>query len=200
MVRNRWPFGRDRKEDNPFDDWFEDLWPRRWSRDYFDIFDDIDEQFRNMQRRMNRLFRDAMSGRLPSPEEGGPYVYGWSFRIGSDGKPVFQEFGNVKGLLPGAPKQLTEGREPLIDLQETDDAVQITAEVPGISKNDINIEVTGNVLTINVDTEGRKYYKEVQLPSEVDPDSAEATYNNGVLDITLRKVKPKKRGKKIKIK
>ncbi|HEC94453.1 MAG TPA: Hsp20/alpha crystallin family protein [Thermoplasmatales archaeon] len=200
MVRNRWPFGRDRKEDNPFDDWFEDLWPRRWSRDYFDIFDEFEDHFRNMQRRMNRLFRDAMSGRLPSPEEGGPYVYGWSFRIGSDGKPVFQEFGNLKGLLPGAPKQLTEGREPLIDLQETDDAVQITAEVPGISKNDINIEVTGDTLTINVDSKERKYYKEVQLPCEVDPDSAEATYNNGVLDITLRKVKPKKRGKKIKIK
>ena len=200
MVGSRWPFRREGRNEDPFDDWFDDFWPRRWSRDYPDIFDEFEEYFRNMQRRMNRLFRDAMSGKLPSPEEGGPYVYGWSFRMGPDGKPVFQEFGNIKGLISGATKQLTEGREPLVDLQETDNEVHVTAEVPGVSKNDIDIEVTGDSLIINVDSKNRKYYKEVELPCEVDPDSAEANYNNGVLDITLMKMKPKKRGKKIKIK
>jgi len=200
MVGSRWPFRREGRNEDPFDDWFDDFWSRRWSRDYPDIFDEFEEYFRNMQRRMSRVFRDAMSGKLPSPEEGGPYVYGWSFRMGSDGKPVFQEFGNIKGLISGATKQLTEGREPLVDLQETDNEVHVTAEVPGVSKNDIDIEVTGDSLIINVDSKNRKYYKEVELPCEVDPDSAEANYNNGVLDITLKKVKPKKRGKRVKIK
>lgn len=191
MVGRKYPFRRDR--DDWFDDIFDDIWSRRWG----DIFDEFDEYFRDMRRRMNRLIRDAMSGKLPEPGEGGPYIYGWSFRIGPDGKPVFQEFGNIPHVgtveIPGS-------REPLVDVQETDDEVQITAEVPGVKKEDIDLEVTGNTLIIKVEGKDRKYYKEVELPAEVDPDSAKASYNNGVLDIQLKKVKPKAKGKKIKIK
>lgn len=191
MVGRKYPFRRDR--DDWFDDIFDDFWSRRWG----DIFDEFDEYFRDMRRRMNRLIRDAMSGKLPEPGEGGPYIYGWSFRIGPDGKPVFQEFGNIPHVgtveIPGS-------REPLVDVQETDDEVQITAEVPGVKKEDIDLEVTGNTLIIKVEGKDRKYYKEVELPAEVDPDSAKASYNNGVLDIQLKKVKPKAKGKKIKIK
>ena len=191
MVKRKFPFGRDR--DDWFDDIFDDFWSRRWG----DIFDEFDEYFRDMRRRMNMLIRDAMSGKLPESKEGGPYIYGWSFRIGPDGKPVFQEFGNIpqRGIteLPGS-------REPLVDVQETDDEVQVTAEVPGVKKEEIDLEVTGNTLIIKVEGKDRKYYKEVELPAEVDPDSAKASYNNGVLDIQLKKVKPKSKGKKIKIK
>lgn len=191
MVGRKYPFRRDR--DDWFDDIFDDIWSRRWG----DIFDEFDEYFRDMRRRMNRLIRDAMSGKLPEPGKGGPYIYGWSFRIGPDGKPVFQEFGNIPHVgtveIPGS-------REPLVDVQETDDEVQITAEVPGVKKEDIDLEVTGNTLIIKVEGKDRKYYKEVELPAEVDPDSAKASYNNGVLDIQLKKVKPKAKGKKIKIK
>lgn len=191
MVKRKFPFGRDR--DDWFDDIFDDFWSRRWG----DIFDEFDEYFRDMRRRMNMLIRDAMSGKLPEPKEGGPYIYGWSFRIGPDGKPVFQEFGNIpqRGIteLPGS-------REPLVDVQETDDEVQVTAEVPGVKKEEIDLEVTGNTLIIKVEGKDRKYYKEVELPAEVDPDSAKASYNNGVLDIQLKKVKPRSKGKKIKIK
>ena len=187
MVGRKYPFRRDR------DDWFDDIWSRRWG----DIFDEFDEYFRDMRRRMDRLIRDAMSGKLPEPGKGGPYIYGWSFRIGPDGKPVFQEFGNIPHVgtveIPGS-------REPLVDVQETDDEVQITAEVPGVKKEDIDLEVTGNTLIIKVEGKDRKYYKEVELPAEVDPDSAKASYNNGVLDIQLKKVKPRSKGKKIKIK
>ena len=191
MVKRKFPFGRDR--DDWFDDIFDDFWSRRWG----DIFDEFDEYFRDMRRRMNMLIRDAMSGKLPESKEGGPYIYGWSFRIGPDGKPVFQEFGNIpqRGIaeLPGS-------REPLVDVQETDDEVQVTAEVPGVKKEEIDLEVTGNTLIIKVEGKDRKYYKEVELPAEVDPNSAKASYNNGVLDIQLKKVKPKSKGKKIKIK
>jgi len=189
MVRRRFPFDRD--------DWFGDIFDDMWSKRWGDVFDEFDEYFRDMRRRMNRLVKDAMSGKLPEPGEGGPYIYGWAFRIGPDGKPVFQEFGNI----PHAGRVETMGsREPLVDVQETDNEVQITAEVPGVKKEDIDLEVTGNTLIIKVEGKDRKYYKEVELPAEVDPDSAKASYNNGVLDIQLKKVKPKAKGKKIKIK
>jgi HSP20 family protein len=50
-----------------------------------------------------------------------------------------------------------------------------------------------------VESPTRKYYKEVQLPTGVDPDSSKASYNNGVLEIVLRKTKPRPKGKEIKI-
>ena len=75
----------------------------------------------------------------------------------------------------------------------------MTAEVPGVAKEDIQLEVAEDTLTIKVDTKDRKYYKEVKLPCEVDEKSAKATYQNGVLDVEFKKLKPKKKGKKIKV-
>ena len=72
-------------------------------------------------------------------------------------------------------------------------------EVPGVEKKDIDLEVTENTLTIKVDKDKRKYYKEVELPCEVDADSAKASYQNGILDIELKKSKPRKKGKKVSI-
>jgi HSP20 family protein len=65
--------------------------------------------------------------------------------------------------------------------------VSITVEIPGVEKNDIDLSVVGQTLKIKVDSAERRYFKEVQLPAHVDPGSTKATYNNGVLDITLCK-------------
>jgi len=184
-------------EGDIFDEWFDDI-SRRWAFPFTsDIFDEFEEQFKRTQQYMNRVFREAMSGKLPSPEKGGPYVYGWSLRVGPDGKPHFQEFGNVPRA--GAAPQQLESREPLVDVIEGKDTISVTAEVPGVDKKDIDLEITENTLTIKVDKDKRKYYKEVELPCEVDANSAKASYQNGVLDIELKKAKPKKKGKKISI-
>ncbi|KAA0000198.1 MAG: Hsp20/alpha crystallin family protein [Thermoplasmata archaeon] len=180
-----------RRDKDPFD-WFED-WPS-WG--FEDIFEEFDERFRKMQQHMNRVIREAMEGKLPSPKEGGPFIYGWSFRVGPDGKPHFTEFGNIR---PRAGIQEEAIREPLVDVIESDDKVSVTAEVPGVAKEDIQLEVAEDTLTIKVDTKDRKYYKEVKLPCEVDEKSAKATYQNGVLDVEFKKLKPKKKGKKIKV-
>ncbi|MEM2387881.1 MAG: archaeal heat shock protein Hsp20 [Candidatus Aenigmatarchaeota archaeon] len=176
------------KEKDPFD-WFED-----WGID--DIFEEFDERFRKMQNRINKLIKDAMEGNIPA-KEGGPFIYGWSFRVGPDGKPHFEEFGNIK------PRAGIEemAREPLVDVIDEEDKICVTAEVPGVAKEDITLELTDSTLIIKVDREDRKYYKEVKLPAEVDENSAKATYQNGVLDIEFKKKKPTpKKGKKIEIK
>ncbi len=187
-----WRKDKDKNKD-PFD-WFDD-----WA--FNDIFQEFDERFRRMHHYINRIMKDAMEGKIPSPEEGGPFIYGWSMRIGPDGKPHIQEFGNVPGKAEGIWKGgiHEDIREPLVDVIESDDKISVTAEVPGVSKEDIELEVVDDVLRIKVDTENRKYYKEVKLPAEVDEKSAKATYQNGVLDVELKKVKPRKRGKKIKV-
>jgi HSP20 family protein len=56
-----------------------------------------------------------------------------------------------------------------------------------VQKKDIELSVVGQTLRIKVDSAERRYFKEVHVPAHVDPDSTKATYNNGVLDITLCK-------------
>ncbi|MCD6171230.1 MAG: Hsp20/alpha crystallin family protein [Thermoplasmata archaeon] len=182
---------KNKKDRNPFD-WFD--FPG-WG--FEDIFEDFDERFRKMQKYMNKIIRDAMEGRMPAGE-GKPIIYGWSMRVGPDGKPHFTEFGNVtkERMLAEEPV-----REPLVDVIESNDKISVTAEVPGVEKKDINLEIIdNNKLIIKVETAERKYYKEVELPAEVDEKSAKATYQNGVLDVELKKLRPKKKGKKIEIK
>lgn len=197
MNEERYPHWRNRRSYDIFDDFFEDFWPRR-SRG-FDIFDEFEEQFRRMQQRMNSLYQITLRGDFEIEDDNKPRIYGWTYKVGSDGKPVFQEFGNI----PRTPLSKSEGlpgsREPLVDVQETDKQITVIAEIPGVSKEDVDLEVTNDTLTIKVDNPERKYYKEVQLPVEVDEDTGDAKFNNGVLSITLNKLKPKKKGKKIKV-
>lgn len=103
------------------------------------------------------------------------------------------------------------GWGPRVDLAETEDAVVLTAEMPGIAPQDVEINVTGNVLTIR----GRKhqekeekgkdfhyverhygdFHRAVQLPGSVDPDKVDATVKDGVLTVNLAKradAKPKR--------
>ncbi|MFN3527756.1 MAG: archaeal heat shock protein Hsp20 [Candidatus Altarchaeaceae archaeon] len=139
-----------------------------------------------------------------------PFVYGFSIRIGKDGVPIIRKFGNVnvKDVL----KEKTEGvkikpedlvymREPLIDVIEDDNNITVIAEVPGVDKNDIKLTTTEENLTIDVDTEKRKYHKTINLPAEIIPETAKATYKNGILEVKLEKKKKKegKEGVNIKI-
>lgn len=187
---------RDRSRD-PFD-WLEDEFFSRspFHRGYMSDFDEV---FRRMREDMDNIVRKAREGELKSPEEGGPYVYGWSMRMGPDGVPHVEEFGNTRSLRTGTAPGLPTGREPLVDVIESDDQVKVTAELPGVEKSDVDLETMETSLVINVDTESRKYYKEVELPVSVDPESAKASYNNGVLEVCLDKKVPEKRGKKIDI-
>ncbi len=203
---------------------YDDLpsWFRRrrspFFRDWF--FEDIDEVMKDMDRMMEEVFK-RFSSQAPKnlvrerigPEgsrikEMGPFIYGYSMTIGPDGKPEIREFGNIKpGLKPSGfsfePRpsvDVKDEREPLVDITTGEDEVKVIAELPGVEKEDIKLDATPNALTIDVDTKSRKYYKEFELPADVDPDTAKSTYKNGVLEVTLKKMKEKKKkGVSIKV-
>mgnify|MGYP001772525229 CR=1 FL=1 len=164
-----------------------------------DIFDLFDEMIREMEEEIERFEREFM--RVGSEESGtkvyGPYVYGFRITVGPDGKPKIEEFGNVKSY-KGKPI-ISEEREPLVDVIEKGDEVRVVAEVPGVSKDQIKVKVTGKKVIIQAQGEDRKYYKEVELPAEVDEKSAKATYNNGVLQVTLKKKETPESGTEVKI-
>ncbi|RLE61793.1 MAG: Hsp20/alpha crystallin family protein, partial [Thermoprotei archaeon] len=83
---------------------------------------------------------------------------------------------------------------------EEEDVIRIVADIPGVEKEKIDIEATEDTVVISASNEDRRYYKEVRLPAPVKPETAKATYRNGVLTITIeKKEKIKRRGFRIKI-
>jgi len=174
---------------------FWDYWFGRRRRDRYPFFDEMDRMFEDLFREIEKMPDDLRRERkLPDGSTirtFGPVVYGYSMSIGPDGKPVIREFGNLRPSKFGVPKA-TEEREPLVDVTSGDKVVQVVAEVPGVEKEDILLEGTEDTLTIGVDTEKRKYRKVVDLPEKVDPNSARASYKNGVLEVTLDKLAAEK--------
>ena len=85
--------------------------------------------------------------------------------------------------------------------EDRDKDIVFTIDMPGVQKKDINIEVEENSIKVSADggENGRKYNYTRRFKPTVDTDSATATFTNGVLDITVKKLETKK-GKKVKIK
>lgn len=170
-----------------------------------DPFDDFFTDFSRVEEMMNDLMKDMFSGK-GKMEPGKPYVYGFSMKTGPDGKPKISEFGNVKageissGKERGVGPVVSDAREPLVDVSEREREIIVIAELPGVGKKDIDLEISGSSLTIKVDTPKKKYYKEVALPAEVKDDATDATYKNGILEVKLKRKKSKKKGKKIEVK
>lgn len=104
---------------------------------------------------------------------------------------------------------------PSLDVSETKNNIVVKAEAPGVDPKDIDISLTGDVLTIKGEKRQEKEEKEqnyhrversygvfarsVRLPQEVQSDKIEANYKKGILKITLPKSEEAKK-KEIKIK
>ena len=167
---------------------------REFERFYEEAFRDIEKQIPPELVRERRL----PNGRIS--REFGPLIYGYSVTIGPDGKPVVREFGNIR--TPGRgklPVEVQEKREPLVDVIDENGTIKVVAEVPGVTKENIELRTSGRTLTISADA-ARKYYKSVELPAEIDPESAKASYKNGILEVKMTKLKPSlPKGRSIRI-
>jgi len=147
---------------------------------------DFDDPFTGFQREMNRMFDS-----------------------------FFRDFGGDFGLAPyTAGESLTEF-EPRINVKESKDKVEITAELPGMKEDDVELTLDDNNLVLKgekkhekeTDEEGyhvveRSYgsfYRRVPVPSEIDEDNVEAEFKDGVLNVTLPKTETGKQ-KSIKVK
>jgi HSP20 family protein len=74
-----------------------------------------------------------------------------------------------------------------VDVHETDDEVRVIADLPGVEKDDISVQCDGEHVTISAHGETREYDERISLPGAVDPRSGEASYNNGILEITFER-------------
>ena len=109
---------------------------------------------------------------------------------------------------------MTGAISPAIDVQETDTAITLTAELPGLGEDDVEIEVKDNRLTlrgqkkITHDDTGdlriseRSYgsfARTMMIPDTVDMEKIAAEFDKGVLQITMPKTEPRDPSRKIKV-
>jgi HSP20 family protein len=89
-----------------------------------------------------------------------------------------------QGGVPGAARPgAAAAADTHVDVHEYDDHLTVIADLPGVEKADIDLSCDGNVLSIRAENDDRRYAERVQLPGSVDPESAGAKYNNGVLEV-----------------
>lgn len=112
-------------------------------------------------------------------------MYGFSVRTMADGKPEFRTFGNKIKETPKGPV-VSEEREPLVDIFDEKDYVRIVAELPGVSEEEIKVELQGDIFNINTAGE-KKYSKEILIKSPVKPESMTKVFKNGILEIRFDK-------------
>src|ERR671911_828699 len=141
--------------------------------------------FMSLHRQMNRLFDDA-------------------FRGSTGQMPSSQGQGGEGGMLM-----------PHMDVSETDRELKICAELPGVAEKDIDVRLEDDVLVIRAEKKfERKDEKEnyhfmersygtfqraVRLPGPVDPDQVQASFENGVLTVSVPKAEQQERSRRIQI-
>lgn len=105
----------------------------------------------------------------------------------------FQEFGKELDIVSNVP----------VDVREDDGEVVITADMPGVQKEDINLKADSEGVEITAEAEeeykeenekyfrkeraSRSYRRKVSWPSEVDPETIKAKYSDGVLTVKAEK-------------
>lgn len=117
-------------------------------------------------------------------------VYGVRISTMSDGRPSVRPFGNIKKSPEGP--VVEEAREPLVDVFDDADSIQIVAEMPGVSQSDIEVDVRGDIVGITAISGARKYQKELLLSRAVQPQDMTWTYQNGILEIVIKTTAEKK--------
>ncbi len=179
---------------SPFDDWFG---KRRRAGSWFP---DIDEMMKEMEKMMQEAFKNVEQ-QVPKNlikerkmddgsivREMGPIVYGYSVKIGPDGKPEIRKFGNVNSFpnVLGGGLAVKEEREPLVDVIRGKDELRVVAEMPGVNKEDLRVTADENALIIESLTGQPRYQKRIELKETVDPKTAKSTYKNGILEIAFK--------------
>ena len=135
-------------------------------------------------------------------------------RTGSEGVSPLSELGQLNERMRRMLEQTFGGMldepagwVPAVDIEELEDAYVVEAEVPGVKREDVNIEVSGNELTISGEIKVREregiirrrtrrvgeFEFRVVLPNEVNPARVDAKLNDGVLTVRIPKAEREQR-------
>ena len=161
---------------------------------YDDEFDSLFKQMSGSFMNLDNVFEMLKNAGNIS----GPIFYGYTMTTGPDGKPVVNEYGNVKpDMLP-----TQEKREPLIAtlVDEKEKTLKVIAEMPGVEKSDVNVVVgVDRVIHIDAERGEKKYHVKVPIKHKVDPEPPKATYKNGILELVFKLEDEKSNGTTVNV-
>ena len=148
-----------------------------------ELKDDFEEEFERQTEQIFKELEQRVSKKLKIEDnnysnESGSFVYEFSISIGKDSKPEIKEFKYILEDLPS--------KEELIDILENEKEFKIILEMLKVKKSEIKIKVAEN--SIIIFTDNRKYFKKISMPKKIKRDLAKVTYNNGILEISVRKI------------
>ena len=132
-----------------------------------------EDEFEETRRAIHRMLKDAFEGKLGVFRE--PFIYGFTAR--SRDSRIEPSRSAVEN-----PEVVT--RDPLVDVILTESAIYLTAEMTGVTGDDVRVGLDLGQLTIHAEGE-RRYQSQIDLPADVDPDTLKHTFKNGVLDIVI---------------
>ena len=142
-----------------------------------DMLDELDKYFEDFEKDIQEAVRNSVSA-AQSPTK--PFMAGFSFRLGPEGKPSIQIFGD-------SPMHADGYRSPMSEqiLDEKNKLLRVVFDMPGVEKSDVKVDATEESAVVVAERGNRKYRAEVALKVEVLPDSGRAEYKNGVLEISF---------------
>jgi len=163
------------------------------------------------------------TSQFPSSYYGGPLSV--MRRISEDMDRLFDSFGFGRGLFPAFGQSALSGYggegasslwTPHIEVYERDGKFLVSADLPGVKKEDVNVEITQDAVTIQgqrkqekTSSEGGFYrsersygsfYRTIPLPEGANTDNASATFRDGVLQIEIEVPQQKSSGRTLEIK
>lgn len=99
-------------------------------------------------------------------------------------------------VAPGWGRAATDTR---VDVLENEDEIRVVADLPGVSREDIDLRCDGQVLSITAGGEHREYRERIRLPGRVDEETGGAKYNNGILEVRFTRADRSDAGTSIQI-
>jgi len=189
---------------------FDDLFGRRRTSSWFPDLDSMmkemeklmEDALKNMEQQVPKhLVRERRLNDGSVVRETGPIVYGYSVKIGEDGKPVVRKFGNLNAFPGplGGTFSVTDQREPIVDIIRDNELIRVVAEIPGVNKEDLKLTANEDSLTLESISGERRYYKKMNLPVQIDAATGKSTYKNGILEVTFKTKNPKDYGVAINV-
>ncbi len=146
-------------------------------RDLRDMLDEMDKYFEDFEKDLEEAVKSSIFG---GRGDSRPFVAGFSFNLGPEGKPTVQIFGNNPTRRDGFRSPISE---QVVD--DKNSTLRLLLEMPGVEKPDIKIEATDETAVITAERGAKKYRAQVNLNAEVEPDSGKAEYKNGILEISF---------------
>ena len=117
-------------------------------------------------------------------------VYGINIKtaLGEGGEQELkvEPFGNVRRQSAGASRG-EDIREPLVDVHEEEDHVLVLAEIPGVSKENVKVDLADDRLSLFAQRGETKYQKEIVLPQSFSSEKMTWECSNGILRIQLKR-------------